>query len=159
MPRACGAGPRRESGTLATQRCDNARMSWDDVRVFLAVARARSLARGAREAGLDRSTASRRIAALEADLGARLFLRTREGLRLSPAGTRLVERAERMASEARAMAAEAAEAFGEVTGTVRVATTEALGVLLVEEGLLDLPLPLPRGIRGTCPRPRAARRA
>src|SRR5947209_2893704 len=138
MARACVATRCRESGTLATPRCKNARMNWDDVRVFLAVARAESLDRGAREAGLDRSTASRRISALEAALGARVFLRTREGLRVAPAGARLLEHAERMASEARAFAAEAADAGGEMVGTVRVATTEALAVLLVEEGLLDL---------------------
>ncbi len=112
-------------------------MNWDDVRVFLAVARAGSLAGGAREVGLDRSTASRRITALEKALGALVFARSREGLRLSPAGVRLLERAERMASEARALALEAADA-GEMVGTVRVATTEALAVLLVEEGLLDV---------------------
>lgn len=112
-------------------------MDWDDIRVFLAVARAESLARGARDAGLDRSTASRRITALETALAAKVFLRTREGLRLSPAGARLLERAERMALEARALAAEA-EGAGQMTGTVRVATTEAFAVMLVEEGLLEL---------------------
>jgi DNA-binding transcriptional LysR family regulator len=113
-------------------------MDWDDIRVFLAVARAESLARGAKEAGLDRSTASRRITALEAALGAQVFLRTREGLRLSPAGERLRERAERMAAEARALAAEAGDTASQISGTVRIATTEALAVLLVEEGLLSL---------------------
>jgi aminoglycoside phosphotransferase (APT) family kinase protein len=39
-----------------------------------------------------------------------VFLRTREGLRLSPAGARLVERAERMAHEARGLASDAADA-------------------------------------------------
>jgi DNA-binding transcriptional LysR family regulator len=113
-------------------------MDWDDIRVFLAVARAGNLARGAREAGLDRSTASRRIAALEASLGAQVFARSREGLRLSPVGARLAEHAERMAAEARALVAEAADVGGKVAGTVRVATTEALAVLLVEEGLLGV---------------------
>jgi len=113
-------------------------MDWDDIRVFLAVARAASLARGARDAGLDRSTASRRITGLEAALGAKVFLRTREGLKLSPAGERLVERAERMAAEARMLTAEAADAGSGAVGTVRLATTEALAVLPVEEGLLDL---------------------
>src|SRR6187402_2158517 len=65
-------------------------MDWDDVRVFAAVARQRSLSVGARAAAVDRSTAGRRIAALERALGARLFLRTRDGLRLSAAGERLL---------------------------------------------------------------------
>lgn len=113
-------------------------MDWDDIRVFLAVARAASLARGAKDAGLDRSTASRRIASLEESLGAKVFLRTREGLRLSPAGETLVARAERMAAEARMLTAEAADLGAGTAGTVRLATTEALAVMLVEEGLLAL---------------------
>src|SRR5258706_6195598 len=59
------------------------KLDWDDIRVFDAVARAGSLSAGARAAGLDRSTASRRITSLEAAVGARLFLRTPDGLRLS----------------------------------------------------------------------------
>src|SRR5207253_155098 len=86
------------SGKVATDVCKDAAMDWDDVRVFLTVVRAKGLAGGARAMGLDRSTASRRIAALEAALGTRLFLRTREGLRLSVAGAALVDRAERMAA-------------------------------------------------------------
>src|SRR4051794_26999077 len=110
-------------------------MDWDDVRVFRAVARAHSLAAGAREAGQDRSTASRRIAALERDLGARLFLRTRDGLRLSPTGDRLLVHAERMDAEARALALSAAEDAEGASGLVRLATTESLAALLVREGL------------------------
>ena len=82
-------------------------MHWDDVRVFLAVCENKSLATGAKEVGLDRSTASRRITALESTLGARLFLRTRDGLRPSPTGLRLKVHAERMADEARAFRASA----------------------------------------------------
>ena len=56
---------------------------WDDVRIFLAIHRQGTLAAAAARLGLDTSTVSRRLAALEAALGARLFERTREGL--SPA--------------------------------------------------------------------------
>lgn len=112
-------------------------MQWDDVRVFLAVAEKKSLAMGAKEAGLDRSTASRRITALEEALGARLFLRTRDGLRPSPTGQRLMAHAERMAEEARAFKAQAADTSA-VSGRVRVATTEAMAAMLVREGLLRL---------------------
>jgi DNA-binding transcriptional LysR family regulator len=118
--------------------CDAARVDWNDVRVFRAVARAQSLAQGARQIGLDRSTASRRIACLEEVLGAKLFLRTREGLRPSPAGERLLVHAERMATEARALEMSAADEAERVSGVVRVATTEAIAVLLVREGLLAL---------------------
>jgi len=121
-----------------------ASVDWDDVRVFGSVARAASLARGARDAGVDRSTASRRIAALERAIGARLFLRTREGLRLSRAGDRLFEHAERMAGEARALERSATEGDGgAVRGLVRIATTEALAAMLVQRGLLELTIAHP----------------
>lgn len=113
-------------------------MDWDDVRVFRAIARARSLAQGAKHLGLDKSTASRRIASLEESLGARLFLRTRDGLRPSTAGERLLVHAERMAAEARALEASAADHGTKVTGRVRIATTETLAAMLVREGLLEI---------------------
>lgn len=114
-------------------------IDWDDVRVFAAVARASNLARGARDAGVDRSTASRRIAALEEALDVRLFLRTREGLRLSPAGDRVLGHAEEMAGGAHALALSASDGGGEaVRGLVRIATTEALAAMLVRRGLLEL---------------------
>jgi DNA-binding transcriptional LysR family regulator len=114
-------------------------IDWDDVRVFAVVARAANLARGARDAGVDRSTASRRITTLEVALGVRLFLRTREGLRLSPAGDRVLRHAEQMECEAQALALSASDGGGEaVRGLVRIATTEALAAMLVRRGLLEL---------------------
>ncbi|HVW28176.1 MAG TPA: LysR family transcriptional regulator [Polyangiaceae bacterium] len=114
-------------------------LDWDDLRVFAAVARAANLSRGARDARVDRSTASRRIAALEEALGARLFLRTREGLRLSPAGDRVLGHAEQMASEARALRLSANDGGVEAArGVVRIATTEALAAMLVRRGLLEI---------------------
>ena len=113
-------------------------MDWDDVRVFAAVARARSLAVGARSAGVDRSTAGRRITALEGALGARLFLRTRDGLRLSATGERLLSHADRMGEAARALESSASEEAEGLSGRVRIATTEMLAALLVRLGLLSL---------------------
>jgi DNA-binding transcriptional LysR family regulator len=113
-------------------------MNWDDIRVFLAVARAQSLAAGARSAGLDRSTASRRIAALETALGARLFLRTRGGLRIAPAGDRMIAHAERMAAGARAVESTSREDGKQLEGRVRLATTDSLAAILVRVGLLEL---------------------
>jgi len=119
-------------------------MNWDDVRVFLAIAQATSLAAGARAAGLDRSTASRRIAALERALEARLFLRTRDGLRLAPAGQRLIAHAELMSSGARGLESTALEDGGELRGHVRLATTDSLAAMLVRGGLIELATRHPR---------------
>ncbi len=113
-------------------------MEWADVPIFLALVRTRSLVSAARALAVDKSTVSRRITALEKGLGAVLFLRTRDGLRLSPVGERLSGHAERMESEARALESAAAAQGEEVAGLVRVATTEALASHLVERGLLSL---------------------
>jgi DNA-binding transcriptional LysR family regulator len=117
-------------------------MEWDDVRVLLTLLRARNLNEAGDRLGVDRSTISRRLTALEKNLGVRLFVRTREGLRPTAAVERLRPHAERMEVEAAALA-HAAVATDEVTGLVRVATTEALGAFLVSEGLLRVRDPHP----------------
>ena len=48
---------------------------WDDLRHFLAVARAGSTLGAARHVGVNQTTCARRVAALEASLGSRLFER------------------------------------------------------------------------------------
>jgi DNA-binding transcriptional LysR family regulator len=113
-------------------------LAWDDVRVLLALLRARSLAGAGRSLGVDRSTMSRRVAALEKAVGAKLFLRTREGLRPRAAAERLRPHAERVEAEVRAFAQAATARPDRASGVVRVATTEAFGTFLVEKGLLDL---------------------
>jgi len=71
-------------------------MDWDDLRLFLAVARAGSLTAAARRLGVHQSTMSRRVAAMERHLGARLLERGPTGLVLTAAGVELVETAERV---------------------------------------------------------------
>jgi DNA-binding transcriptional LysR family regulator len=63
-------------------------MSWDDVRVFLSVAREGTVRRGAATIGSSHSTVLRRIGALEESLGVRLFHRRSDGYVLTPAGER-----------------------------------------------------------------------
>jgi DNA-binding transcriptional LysR family regulator len=59
---------------------------WDDLRFFLAIARARSLTVAGRALGVSQPTVSRRLAALEARLSVRLFDRTRQGYELTAVG-------------------------------------------------------------------------
>jgi DNA-binding transcriptional LysR family regulator len=69
-------------------------MNWDDLRVFLAVARAEGLTGAAKSLRLDPATAGRRIARLERSLGAVLFAKSPQGYALTEAGQRLLPRAE-----------------------------------------------------------------
>src|ERR1700738_4594698 len=66
-------------------------MDWDDVRVFLAVAREGSMRAAGRALRLRQPTIARRLAAFEASFaGPALFDRLPEGLRLTVAGEQLV---------------------------------------------------------------------
>ncbi len=67
---------------------------WDDLQLFLAVAREGTLAAAAVRVGLDPSTLHRRMATLEASVGAPLFERSPRGYALTPGGETLLARAE-----------------------------------------------------------------
>jgi DNA-binding transcriptional LysR family regulator len=71
-------------------------VDWDDLRYLLAAQRAGSIAGAARALGVTKATASRRLAALESALDARLFDRTRDGLALTAAGAAVVAAAQGM---------------------------------------------------------------
>jgi DNA-binding transcriptional LysR family regulator len=74
-------------------------MNWDDLRLFLAVARSGSISGGAKLIGVEHSTVSRRVRKLEADIGARLLERKTSGYTLTAAGERLKLAACRMETE------------------------------------------------------------
>ena len=61
-------------------------MNWEDARYFLAIARAGTLSGAARDLAVDQATVSRRLAALEADLGAKLVDRQPRKAQLTPLG-------------------------------------------------------------------------
>jgi len=72
-------------------------LSWDDLRVLLAVHREGSLLAAGRSLGLSTSTTGRRLDALEAATGSKLVHRTQSGTALEPAALRLVRLAEDLA--------------------------------------------------------------
>ena len=72
-------------------------INWDDVQLFLAVAETGSLSGAARQLRIGQPTVSRRLAALEYRMGAKLFDRRVDGASLTSAGERLVLPATRMA--------------------------------------------------------------
>lgn len=68
-------------------------MNWDDFRFFLALARTHTLSAAARELNVKHTTVSRRIAAFEQHLGARLFDHVKDGYVLTQSGENLYEHA------------------------------------------------------------------
>jgi DNA-binding transcriptional LysR family regulator len=129
-------------------------MDWDNVRVFLAVARAGQFVAGARRLHLDHATASRRVAALEAALGAKLFDRRTTGARLTSAGERFLTAAEEMESAFLHAQGEVSGLDVELSGDVRIGApdgfstyylAEALGPFIAKYPALRVQLlPLPR---------------
>ncbi|MGA0601958.1 LysR family transcriptional regulator [Caulobacter sp. KR2-114] len=119
---------------------------WDDLRVFIAAARSGTTAAAARRLGLDATTVGRRIAALESALKATLFVRTRSGLQLTAAGTRLLDGAG-VAEAAMNAALESAQAdatAGAVAGAVRLSAPEGFGGQVLAPALPDLARRHPR---------------
>lgn len=74
-------------------------MNWDDLKLFLAVARTGSISGGAKLLNIQHSTVSRRLRKLETKLGARLLERKNTGYELTAAGIQVKQAADRMESE------------------------------------------------------------
>src|SRR4051812_32351843 len=114
---------------------DLAGIDWDQVRVFLAVARAGQLGTAATRLGMDVSTVSRRLDRLEADLGTHLFDRTRDGTVATGAAESLLPAAEDM-ERALAQFATAANAVETVAeGVVRLTALPGLAECFVAPAL------------------------
>jgi DNA-binding transcriptional LysR family regulator len=95
-------------------------MSLDDLQLFVAVARARSFVAAARRLVVPTSTVSRRIAALEEALGARLLQRTSRRVGLTDDGARLFERASARVDELVAAVDQTMDREAEPAGRLRV---------------------------------------
>jgi DNA-binding transcriptional LysR family regulator len=117
---------------------------WDDVRLFLALHRERSLAGAGARVGLDASTLSRRLAALEEGLAARLFDRTREGLVPTAAADLLLPAAEEMESAHVRFARDASGFEREAEGLVRLSVPPGVADAFVGPALVRLHARHPR---------------
>lgn len=110
------------------------------LRYFLAVAETGSFSRAAKSVSVTQPTLSAGIAKLERQLGTRLFDRDRQGVAMTPAGSRFLARARRIASEYELALEDVAQApepsvlrLG-VLGTVPTATVEHLLARHAESG-------------------------
>lgn len=106
-------------------------MKWDDLKIFLAVARHSKLSHASNMLRIDESTVSRRINSFETDLDITLFERRRNGHRLTTQGQNILEFAE-----------QAEQAIGKInelttgqkqssSGTVRMSVAEGYGAKIM----------------------------
>src|SRR6187402_1557 len=110
-------------------------MNWDDLRLFLAVARGGRLAVAGKAVGQDATTVGRRMQRLEQALGATLFEQTPTGHQLTPRGNLLLKGAELMESAAIGIQASSDVATGALAGTIRVSVSEGFGTAVVSRKL------------------------
>ena len=103
-------------------------MNWDDVRIFLAVARTGQILAASKRLGVNHATLSRRVTALEESLKTRLFIRRTNGCELTAQGEMLLASAERMETEMLAAQASLGRTDTAIAGTVRIGAPDGFGV-------------------------------
>jgi DNA-binding transcriptional LysR family regulator len=97
-------------------------VNWDDLRFVLAIARAGSLSGAARQLGVNQTTAGRRLTALEEQLNAPLFLRSRTGFTLTEAGEAAISQIELVETAALELANNIGNVLQRPAGLVRIAS-------------------------------------
>jgi DNA-binding transcriptional LysR family regulator len=108
-------------------------VDWDDLRFFLAVARAGSLSAAARALRVHHATVSRRIHAFEKRVGARLFDRMPGGWVTTTAGEEMRVAALRVEDEMQALDRRVLAQDAELSGTLRVALADSAAYALLPE--------------------------
>ena len=106
---------------------------WDDIRIFLAVAREETLSRAGRVLRIDPATVGRRIARLEEDLGAPLFAKSPTGYALSEAGARLMAHAIRAEQAMEAAVTELGGQAGGLSGQIRIGAPDGCANYLLPQ--------------------------
>ncbi len=103
-------------------------IAWDDLRIFLAIARVGSLGGAGRQLGLSQPTMGRRLRALEQAVGRPLVHRGPAGFTLSEDGEQVLAHAERMEEEALAFERRLAGRSSALQGRLRVASSDWFGL-------------------------------
>jgi DNA-binding transcriptional LysR family regulator len=113
-------------------------MDWDDLRIFLAVARAESLSGAGKTLRLDPATIGRRIQRLEAALSARLFAKSPQGYTLTDEGAKLMDPALRAETALSAVADELGQAQSGLTGQIRLGAPDGCANYLLPAVLTQI---------------------
>ena len=117
-------------------------LNWQDIQIFLEVARADRLTDAARRLTIDHSTVSRRIRRFETELNTQLFERSTHGYRLTAAGEQLLLFAEEMARQVTGASESISDQNLQVSGQIRLGVTERLWHLRYHAAFECIPAPL-----------------
>ena len=107
--------------------------NWDDLRLFLAVAREQSLSAAGKLLRLDPATLGRRMARVEKDIGVALFVKSPTGYALTDAGAQLLARAELAEQAMRGATAEVAEPSDALGGQIRIGAPDGCANYLLPQ--------------------------
>ncbi|MCR9114308.1 MAG: LysR family transcriptional regulator [Rhodobacteraceae bacterium] len=107
--------------------------NWDDLRVFLAVARSESLSGAGRALKLDPATVGRRVARLEEGYGAPLFAKSPTGYALTDAGQRLMSHAARAELAMQDASEEMAGKTSGLSGQIRIGAPDGVANYLLPQ--------------------------
>ncbi|WP_419584922.1 LysR family transcriptional regulator [Sulfitobacter mediterraneus] len=110
-----------------------AMQNWDDLRLFLAVAREQSLSGAGKQLRLDPATLGRRVARLEKDLQAVLFVKSPQGYALTEAGSQLMERAETAEQAMRVATAGVSAPSDRLSGQIRIGAPDGCANFLLPQ--------------------------
>jgi len=113
-------------------------MNWDDIKIFLEVARCERLSEAAKRLNVDASTISRRLHKLEENFTTKLFERTVDGHILTHEGQRLLRSACKMEQDANNALNDIKNNNQPNAGRVRIGVTEAFGNFFIAPNLLEL---------------------
>ncbi|MBV1877271.1 MAG: LysR family transcriptional regulator [Pseudomonadales bacterium] len=115
-----------------------AQANWDDLRIFLTVARQTNLDAAAAILHLDATTLGRRIRRLETTIGATLFNRSSKGHLLSKPGEWMLAQVEQMEAIVTDINESLTGEINRIAGTVRLSVTEAFGNVVIAPALMGL---------------------
>ena len=102
-------------------------LDWDDLKYFLAMAEHGSLSAAARKLNVSQPTLSRRLTALEENVGSELFSRTRAGLEMTALGEEMTRHARHMRDDVHAIERLVTGHDSSLQGSVIVSCIEVLG--------------------------------
>nr|WP_325251987.1 LysR family transcriptional regulator [Amylibacter sp.] len=111
----------------------NERLRWDDLRVFFHVAQGASLTAAAKTMRMDPATLSRRIARLEENMNASLFVKSPQGYNLTDAGQRLLTHVDQMELAVRSAQGEVQDQADTLTGSIRIGAPDGAANFLLPQ--------------------------
>ncbi|HVY04433.1 MAG TPA: LysR family transcriptional regulator [Burkholderiales bacterium] len=117
---------------------------WGELRVFLAVAKAKSFSRAAEMLGTSQPTVGRQVKRLQDVMGSQLFISTQHGVRLTPKGRELAKSLSDLDHRLFALTNDLRAESQGTAGQVRISVTDGLNTFFLAPALTDFSRQFPK---------------